>query len=251
MVKSGRIAILDELRGLAIINMIVYHFLYSLCTIYNAGPSWMFSKETGIWQEYICISFILIAGICIPYGRSLKHALIVSACAIGISLVTYAFMPSQLIVFGILHMLGISMIIYVLLRVPFNRINNILGFVVSILLVIFTWNVTNGYVGINISIGSLSADLSWALPDFYSKFLYPTGLAPDSMSSADYFPLLPYFFIFTAGVFLSDWVKRWPLALKKTHIRPLEYVGQHSLIIYLAHQPIILSVLYLYYNFIV
>lgn len=240
MVKAGRIAIIDELRGLAILNMIVYHFLYNLTVIYRSGPNWMFNSKTEIWQEYICISFILIAGICIPYGKSLKHALIVSGCAVGISLVTYAFFSSQFIIFGILHMLGISMLIYVLFKVPFNRINNIIGFVVSVFLVILTWNVVNGYIGIG--------DFSWALPKFSSKFLYPTGLAPHAMSSADYFPLLPYFFVFTSGIFLSDWVGRWPLVLKKTHIRPLEYIGQHSLIIYLAHQPIILSCLYVYFN---
>lgn len=244
MTKSGRIAIIDELRGLALLNMIVYHLLYDLTSIYNDGPPWMMSRSTDIWQEYICISFILIAGICIPYTKSpLRHAVIVLGCAIGISLVTYAFMPEQFISFGILHMLGVSMLVYVIFKVPLSRVNNIIGFIISIFLALLTWNVVNGYIGI--------WKFTWTIPEFSSKYLFPLGLVDGSFSSADYFPLLPYFFIFTAGVFLSDWIKRWPAWTKKTHVRPLEYIGQHTLVLYLAHQPVILSCLYLYYNFIV
>ncbi len=243
MIKSGRIAIIDELRGLALLNMIVYHFLYDLAAIYNSGPDWMFSPKTEIWQEYICISFIAIAGISIPYAKNpFKHGIIVLACGIGISLVTYAFMPEMFIVFGILHMIGISILLYVILRHPINKINNIIGFIVSIVLVILTWNAVNGYLGIG--------DFTISLPVIESNWLLPLGITSGSFTSADYFPLLPYFFIFTAGVFLSDWIKRWPLWTRKTHIRPLQFVGQHTLIIYLAHQPLILSCLYLYFNFI-
>lgn len=242
--KKGRIALIDELRGLALINMIVYHFLYDLSAIYGTGPSWMFSTETGIWQEYICISFISIAGISIPMSRKpFKHGIIVILCAVGISVVTYAFMPEQFIIFGVLHLIGISILIYFIFQFVFKRINNILGFIVSIALIVLTWNTMNGYLGIG--------DFNIFLPIPENNYLAPLGITTSSFSSADYFPLLPYFFVFTAGVFLSDWVKRWPLWTKKTHIRPLEYVGQHTLIIYLAHQPIILSCLYLYYNFIV
>jgi uncharacterized membrane protein len=165
----------------------------------------------------------------------------VLACGIGISLVTYAFMPDLFIVFGILHMLGVSMLLYVILRCPLQRINNILGFIISIILVVLTWNVVNGYVGIG--------DFTISLPMLDTNWLAPLGVTSGNFSSSDYFPLLPYFFVFTAGIFLSDWVKKWPLWTKKTRVRPLEYIGQHSLIIYLAHQPLIFSCLYLYYNF--
>lgn len=243
MVKSGRIALIDELRGLALLNMIVYHFLYDITAIYHSGPKWMFSSETDIWQIYICISFISIAGICIPYSKTpLKHGIIVLACGVVISLVTYAYMPEMFIVFGILHLIGISILLYIILKRPIERMNNIAGFIISVILALITWNVMNGYIGFG--------DLTLSLPIPETNSLAPLGITTSSFSSADFFPLLPYFFVFTAGVFLSDWVKRWPLWTRKTHIRPLQFVGQHTLLIYLAHQPIILSCLYLYYNFI-
>lgn len=242
MVKAGRIALIDELRGLALINMILYHLVYDLVAIYNDGPDWMFTTESDIWQKYICISFIMIAGISIPYSKSpLKHGIVVLACGVLISVVTYAFMPSMFISFGILHMIGVSMLLYVILKHPLVKINNVIGFIVSIVLAVVTWNVMNGYIGVG--------DFSISLPIVESNWLFPLGFTSDSFSSSDYFPLLPYFFIFTAGVFLSDWIKKWPAWTKKTHIRPLQFIGQHTLIVYLLHQPVILSCLYLYYNF--
>ena len=240
--KTGRIALIDELRGLALINMVVYHFLYDITAIYNSGPEWMFSPETNIWQKYICISFIMLAGISISFSKKpLIHGIIVLGCGAAISVVTYAFMPSMFISFGVLHLIGVSILLYFIFQNLFRKINSAIGFIISVILTIVTWNVMNGYIGI----GKYVIDL----PEITSRWLSPLGFTSPGFVSADYFPLMPYFFVFTAGVFLYDWVKKWPSWTRKTHIRPLEYLGQHTLIIYLAHQPIILGILYLYYNY--
>jgi uncharacterized membrane protein len=80
--------------------------------------------------------------------------------------------------------------------------------------------------------------------------LYPLGIAASGFFSADYFPLLPYFFIFLAGTALIKPVAegKLPKALSGAEIKPINFIGRHSLIFYLAHQavfvPIVLLIAY-------
>ena len=76
---------------------------------------------------------------------------------------------------------------------------------------------------------------------------YPTaylGFMPKSFFSTDYFPLLPWLFLFWAGYFLHHLVGRGRLApLRRSVCPPLGWMGRHSLVLYLLHQPVILGVL--------
>lgn len=70
------------------------------------------------------------------------------------------------------------------------------------------------------------------------------GFMPKSFFSTDYFPLLPWLFLFWAGYFLHHLVGRERLApLRKSVCPPLGWMGRHSLVLYLLHQPVILGVL--------
>ena len=73
----------------------------------------------------------------------------------------------------------------------------------------------------------------------------PLGLVPPEMAWGDFFPIFPWLFVFLAGAFLGRYVKegRFPPFLYKTHIRALAFVGRHSLLIYLAHQPLLFGIL--------
>ena len=75
--KSGRIFFLDELRGLALIGMIVYHTAYDLRYIFGLH----FNFDSAGWnafQLWICCTFIIIAGIsCRLSKNSLKHGVVV------------------------------------------------------------------------------------------------------------------------------------------------------------------------------
>ena len=114
--KSGRIFFLDELRGLALIGMIVYHTAYDLRYIFGLH----FNFDSAGWnafQLWICCTFIIIAGIsCRLSKNSLKHGVVVLSAGMLMTLGTYFFMPDMIIWFGILHFLGISIILYYLLR---------------------------------------------------------------------------------------------------------------------------------------
>ena len=70
------------------------------------------------------------------------------------------------------------------------------------------------------------------------------GFMPKSFFSTDYFPLLPWLFLFWAGYFLHHLVGRGRLApLRRSVCPPLGWMGRHSLVLYLLHQPVILGVL--------
>jgi uncharacterized membrane protein len=85
------------------------------------------------------------------------------------------------------------------------------------------------------------------LPDFLylNNFTMLLGFPQHGFQSADYNPIIPWLFLFIAGICVGKHIKKLPETLSKKHIPPLAFVGRHTLIIYLAHQPVILGVLYL------
>jgi uncharacterized membrane protein len=146
--------------------------------------------------------------------------------------------PDEAIYFGILHCLAASMLIYAALKYPLSRTPAWCGFVICLLLIIFTWNVVHGYVGVN----PFTLDLPRGLYETGLP-LDPIGFMSPSFRSADYFPLLPYLFVFLAGSFAGRWAGGLPQSAKSVHIPFLAAVGRHSLIIYLLHQPVMIGIL--------
>ena len=72
---------------------------------------------------------------------------------------------------------------------------------------------------------------------------------PGPIFSTDYFPLLPWLFLFWVGYFLHQLAGRAGMEpLRRSVCPPLGWMGRHSLgrhslVIYLLHQPVILGVL--------
>ena len=70
------------------------------------------------------------------------------------------------------------------------------------------------------------------------------GFYPWWFYSTDYFALLPWLFLFWAGYFLYDVVGRQRMEpLRRSVCPPLGWLGRHSLLLYLLHQPVIYGVL--------
>lgn len=102
---------IDALRGLFIIFVVIIHLIFDLEYIYKIDL-----KLPNIYY-FIQINggvlFILISGISITLGsRCIKRGLFVLGCGLLITLVTYFLFPEITIVFGILHLLGICMLLY-------------------------------------------------------------------------------------------------------------------------------------------
>ena len=107
MKNKNRIYLLDELRGLCIILMVAYHFFYSAGMMYHYDWAVNIFNLLMPWQPILPISFILLSGIACNLSRSnIKRGLLLLGVAVAITLVTYFFMPEQVIWFGIIHFIS-------------------------------------------------------------------------------------------------------------------------------------------------
>lgn len=95
-----RYVLLDSIRGITLLSMILYHGMFDLVEIYGLHVPWFGDRPGYVWQQSICWIFILLSGFCWNLGkRHLKRGLVISAWGLLITGVTYAFMPSEKILF--------------------------------------------------------------------------------------------------------------------------------------------------------
>ena len=236
-----RYHLLDALRGLTLISMIAYHAMYDLVEIYGADVSWFRDTPGRVWQQSVCWTFILLSGFCWNLGKQpLRRGLTVFGGGILVTAVTFLFMPSQRILFGILTFLGSAMLVQIPLSRLLDKLPAWAGLAGSALLFILTRDINAGFWG-------FGAFRLGAVPEsLYRGFLLTfLGFPEPGFWSGDYFSFFPWFFLFLCGYFLyrflmkSEGVRR---ALS-CRIRGLEWLGRHSLIIYLLHQPAVMAAL--------
>lgn len=241
--ERKRYYILDTIRGFTLLNMIAYHAIWDLVNIFDLNWQWYHSEGAHIWQQFICCTFIMLSGFCRPLGRSsLKRGLIVFASGALISLATIIFMPESRIVFGVLTLIGSCMIISSFTENIVKKIPPVIGFIVSVAVFNMFRHISKGYIG--------PKDIRIIeLPDFLYKNNITSylGFPHESFFSTDYFPLFPWIFLFLSGIFLFYTAQRYDLLklLERSLSKPIEWLGRHSLIIYMIHQPVIYAVLYL------
>jgi len=211
---------IDSLRGIAIIMMVVFHLTFDLAYFGNydldvhSGLLFYLGRATASL-------FILLAGISLSLSHSrsaagmekyLKRGLKIFSWGLLITLITRLFFPAEFIVFGILHFIGLS----VVLAYPFLRQKH--------------WNLL---LGLSIIFIGLSIQ-------------GPLILFPTSFRTFDYFPIFPWFGLILIGIFLGN--SFYPNHTRKFSLpeisSPLSLMGRHSLLIYLAHQPVLIALLY-------
>ena len=115
-----------------------------------------------------------------------------------VTAVTLLVLPSERILFGILHFLGAAMMLLGLCEPLLGKIPAPVGLLLSALLYLATDSIGQGWIGL----GPLRLELPRALYD--AGFLFPLGLHPRIFASADYYPLLPWLFLFLAGYWLGE-----------------------------------------------
>ena len=245
-IKGQRYTVPDIIRGIAVIMMIVYHTMWDMVYLFGVSVPWMKTDAGFVFQQSICWSFILISGFCFQLGRKkLRRALIVIACSLVLTAVTATVMPESIIIHGVLSLIGSSMLVTIPLDRFLKKINPAAGIAVSLLSFFLMFNITKGTIGI----GEYTF---FALPEFlYANTVTAFfGFPHSNFFSTDYVPLFPWIFLFFSGYFVfSLLAKKDKLKiLSAFSCRPLEFIGRHSLEIYLIHQPVIFGVLYLAFN---
>lgn len=244
-----RYHLLDAIRGFALFGMILYHTLWDLQNLFFVPLPFFAPPFTEIWQQVNCAVFILLSGFCQPLGRKkLRRACVVFLGGAAVSVVTMIAMPSAAVKFGILTMLGSGMLLMLPLSRVFSRIPPFVGLSVSLVLFLLLHDVMLGYVGFY---GVRLFDLPELL--YRNDATAYLGFPPSSFSSGDYFPLIPWIFLFFAGYFLHSIFKKYGLFsyLERGKIPFVNRCGRLSLWIYVAHQPVIYAVLTAIFTFII
>ena len=222
-----RFDVLDAWRTLAIVLMVAYHFLYDLYIFGVISADQLFSAPLNVLERFICCSFILLAGASARFSRNnLRHGLVVLGAGLVVEI--GAAVAGQTIRFGVLMLLGSSMVLWHFLGKGLQRFPG--------------WSVAAGsgvlFFAARWWTGRTAVSVPW---------LYPLGFISLGFYSADYFPLLPWFFLFLTGTALGGWclAHRENRLLTVSLPGALTWPGRHSLIIYVLHQPVLYGISYL------
>ncbi|PLX20866.1 hypothetical protein C0584_03720 [Candidatus Parcubacteria bacterium] len=225
---------IDFLRGLAIIMMVIYHVAWDLIYFFevsvniNQGP-WK------IFQSLTASLFIFLVGVSsfLSYQRKrsllvfLKRGTQVFSFGLLISLVTWYLFPDEVIVFGILHLIGVTIVLTYFFQ-SLRYLNLVFGFLFIFIGSVFRVTFSN------------------------SLYLLPFGIVPETYASLDYFPIFPWLGIALVGIFWAQLFyennqRNFDFNLVNNNFltKSFEFLGKKSLLIYLIHQPILFLVFYL------
>ena len=234
-----RYHLIDALRGLALLNMLGMHFLYDVNVVFGREPTWYLRPAVFLWQQYICWSFILIAGFSFHWGRrgNLKRGLLLNVLGLVITAVTLVAVPSEAIWFGILNFMGCAILLTIPLERGLKKLPPTLGLALCFALFLLFHHVESGILGL----GAFSVRLPAAL--YRYRILAPLGFPDAHFRSSDYFPMLPWYFLFLCGWFLGVLFQRhesWQRAAR-IKIPLLSAVGRKTIWVYMLHQPILMG----------
>lgn len=229
---------IDVARGIAVVTMILFHSAFDL-NFFGVLPLNVSGGLLRMLAYLTASTFIFLVGVSftISYARAarllagrdvafkyVRRGLSIFGYGLVITAVTWLFLPSVYVIFGILHFIGIAIMLAPLFARS-STTNLILGSTACIL----AGYVTNAVPG--------PWPLLWL------------GIHPASFTSLDYVPLLPWFGLVLIGMacgslFYPDGKRGFSLrAAEPAFARPLEFLGRHSLLIYFLHQPLILLLL--------
>lgn len=224
---------LDALRGLAIVMMVAFHFLFDL-NFLGIMKIAMYEGFLLLFQRTTASLFLLVVGIILSvsyangktgFHHYLKRGASLFAVAILITAVTWIYPHDGFIVFGIIHLISFSVIIgyFFLKKYYLNMVAGIAAIIVGLLL------------------AGTSAN---------TNLLLWLGIPPQNFYTFDYYPVFPWFGIVLIGIFLGKFLyaekKIQVKEMKNSILNLLCHLGQRSLVIYLIHQPILLAILMLY-----
>ena len=221
MKPEKRIPELDAARGICVLGMVAVHLVYDLTELYPV-LRWEYPPVFLLLKNWGGIAFFLISGIAVTLGRRhLRRGLIVFGCALLVS-VAVKLIGAMPIRFGVLHSLGLCMLLWELFKRADIRFLAAAGILFAVL---------------GLSFDHITVTADW---------LYPLGLTAATFQSADYFPLVPHFGYFLLGACLGKrlYAQRRSLFAKTDFTKPVWrffcLCGRHSLCIYLIHQPLLI-----------
>jgi len=240
--KPFRLWEIDLLRGIAVVMMIVFHFFYDL----NFFSIFKIDLDSGYFLLFlysIGTTFIMLVGISLSLSYSrveeyknkkqlrlkfILRGLKIFGLGLSITIVTWFYIQDGFVLFGVLHCIGLSIII----AYPFLRFK-IRNLIIGILL-----------VSVGVYLKTLTFNFGWLLW---------LGFKPSQFYTVDYFPILPWFGVVLIGIFIGNTL--YPFNKRRFKIKDISqlkfvkffcFLGRKSLIIYFLHQPILLLLIHLF-----
>ena len=230
MQQKNRIWELDALRGIMILGVVWIHLCFDLD--YLLGVDVVKNPVLQYAMDHCGMSFVLLSGLCATIGRrSFRRGLQVFGSGLLITAVTGGMyllgMADRFIViwFGVLHLLGVCMMVWPVFRKLPVWALAVLGVAA---------------VGLGHWFDTLLVECRW---------LIWLGLKYPGFTTGDYFPLLPGLGWFLLGACLGKLLYREKRSLlprfpaENPIVRFFRWCGTHSLWIYLIHQPVIYGIL--------
>ncbi|MFC2143703.1 DUF1624 domain-containing protein [Candidatus Aenigmatarchaeota archaeon] len=229
---------IDTLRGIAIIKMILSNFIFDLIIFTSFSDElltsfFMFPLASIIFMSLMGISLSISysrvqnKGKKVIYKKYLRRGGKVFGLGLIITIITFLFLPEGMIWFGVLHFVGLGII----LLIPTLRYKkaHLIGGIIIVIVGILLWG--------------MFFDFPWLLW---------LGLKPMGFYTFDYFPVLPWIGVSMIGLFVGKTL--YPGAKRKYNVpevnnvvvRFFSMIGRKSLYIYLIHQPVLVGIIYLY-----
>ena len=234
---------IDLARTVAIAMMVAYHTIYDVdLLVPGAGPD-PFRGFWGAVPEATGSLFLLVAGVSLAVSderlrargisgldrmrRHARHALIVLSAAMAVTIATRVVFDERYVRFGILHAIGVAILIAAV-TVRFGRWNLLLG------------------------AAAVLGGLAIMRVQTQSVWLGIVGMDSEGFSSVDHWPLLPWLgpmlIGVAAGAALYPTGTRGPVVKVLSRVRgprrALTAPGHRSLIVYLAHQLVLIPIVW-------
>ena len=222
--SNYRYHFIDQIRGFAVFLMIIFHFSYDLQMFNFVEIDFVQDTFWWIFPRVIVFLFLLSMGLSFPIVHSpkirwsvlKKRVLLISLFALSISLVTFFLFPTRWIYFGTLHCIALCSII----TLPFLKYPKV----------------------------SLIIALALLIPSIFFKLNLPWVLLKHK--SMDYISPFPWMGVVLLG-FSANFYNFHKLNMfDNIFSRLLERLGKHSLLIYIIHQPILYSIVFLIHKII-
>lgn len=143
---AARYRLLDELRGLDLISMMLYHGMWDVVFLFGVAQKWYTGRPGFVWQQSICWVFILLSGFCLPLGHHpFRRGAVVFGAGALVTAVTLLFLPEDVVWFGVLTLLGSAMLLTAALDPLLRRVPPAVGVALSALLFWGTYPTMNGF----------------------------------------------------------------------------------------------------------
>lgn len=234
MALQGRIDAIDVARGVALVMMAIYHFGFDLLMLgfwsvdVTSETAWVLLARATV------SSFLFLAGLGlilatrngVRWTPFLKRLAAITGAAALISVATWFAIPDVWIFFGVLHMIALASVLALGLR-------------------FLPW-----YVLMTLAVFAVAAPTMVWPRLFDTPLLWFLGLGRIEVFSNDFVPVFPWI----APVLLGLCAGRVLVALEQAPgwtmwraeappFRALSFLGRHSLVVYLIHQPIFFAIL--------